>query len=244
MVAVEAFCIDRWEASMVDRLTGEALSPYYPPSPRLFAETWVAWQRRKDLVGDEAARRMPIPDVSEWQKTHSFDAKAMSRSGVVPQAYVTHPIAVRGCENAGKRICTLVEWTTACRSQDRTTYSYGNVFDRSTCNVYRYVHPGFLLHGDSSVGLRDPRMNLVTVEGERPLLEVTGSRPRCASRWGADAVRDLVGNLDEWVETDEGPAFVGGFYARSTTKGCDAIVSTHAPVYSDYSIGARCCTTP
>ena len=39
----------------------------------------------------------------------------------------------------------------------------------------------------------------------------------------------------------EGGLFLGGFYARSTTKGCDAEVSAHSQSYFDYSTGARCC---
>src|SRR5947207_12625002 len=35
MVGVKSFCVDRGEASMVDRDTGEKLSPYYPPQARL-----------------------------------------------------------------------------------------------------------------------------------------------------------------------------------------------------------------
>ena len=50
----------------------------------------------------------------------------------------------------------------------------------------------------------------------------------------------MVGNLDEWVDDPEG-TFVGGFFSRSSKEGCDAIVTTHAPSYRDYSIGARCC---
>jgi len=38
--------------------------------------------------------------------------------------------------------------------------------------------------------------------------------------------------------------FLGGFYARSTTKGCDAQISSHAPSYFDYSTGTRCCADP
>ena len=72
------------------------------------------------------------------------------------------------------------------------------------------------------------------------MLERTGSRPHCASRWGDDAVYDMVGNLDEWIDPKNG-TFVGGFYSRSTRKGCDAKVSAHPRRYLDYSLGIRCC---
>jgi hypothetical protein len=50
----------------------------------------------------------------------------------------------------------------------------------------------------------------------------------------------MVGNLDEWVEAER-PGFRGGFYARATTKGCEAEVKSHALSYYDYSTGTRCC---
>jgi hypothetical protein len=71
-------------------------------------------------------------------------------------------------------------------------------------------------------------------------LRPTGGTPGCKSQWGDDAVYDMVGNLDEWVDEADG-TFVGGFYARSTRNGCESKITAHAPTYLDYSIGARCC---
>ena len=65
----------------------------------------------------------------------------------------------------------------------------------------------------------------------------------CASKWGDDAVFDMVGNLDEWTDDPRG-TFVGGFYARATRAGCDARVSSHGASYFDYSTGVRCCGDP
>jgi sulfatase modifying factor 1 len=241
MVAVRAFCVDRWEASMVDRETGEKLSPYYPPQPRLLREVWQAWELDAPAFGSEGARRMPIPELGRWQRTHSFDAKAVSRAGAVPQAYVPYPVAKRACENAGKRLCTRDEWVTACKGEAQTKFPYGEAFDRSKCNIWGYVHPGVVLHQGASFGHRDPRLNLVANDGgEHPLLRTTGATPTCRSSWGGDGIYDMVGNIDEWVE-GERPEFVGGFYARSTSNGCEARVTNHAPMYYDYSLGTRCC---
>jgi formylglycine-generating enzyme required for sulfatase activity len=75
-----------------------------------------------------------------------------------------------------------------------------------------------------------------------PLLRLTGEVTACTSTWGEDGVYDMVGNLDEWVE-DENGTFLGGFYARSTRKGCGAAVTAHGPTYYDYSLGTRCCAS-
>ena len=94
------------------------------------------------------------------------------------------------------------------------------------------------MHGNAALGHLDPRLN--AVEGAQgPLLRATGSSPACRSEWGGDAIYDLVGNLDEWVEGPSG--FAGGFYARATHAGCDAFISAHPPAYLDYSLGVRCC---
>lgn len=224
---------------MVDRATGTPLSPYYPPSPKLMAEVFQAWETDRWAFGAEVARAMPLPEVSDWQRTHTFEAMAVSRPGVVPQAYVSHPLAQRACANAGKRLCTRDEWLTACKGRAGTKFPYGDAFDRRKCNVHGTIHPSVVLHQSASFGHRDPRLNLVT-SGATPLLALTGGTPSCKSEWDGDALYDMVGNLDEWVDGDR-PEFEGGFYARSTTNGCEARVTVHAPIYYDYSTGVRCC---
>ena len=71
----------------------------------------------------------------------------------------------------------------------------------------------------------------------------TGGTLECASQWGNDAIFDMVGNLDEWIEDPEG-TFLGGFYARKTQEGCDSRVEVHGLDYYDYSLGVRCCKSP
>lgn len=240
MVLVGRLCIDRWESSMVDKASGEGLSPNYPPQTVLLREVWQAWELDRGAFGTEGARAMPLPELSTFQRTHAFEAKALSRPGAVPQAYLAYPVAKRACENARKRLCTRDEWVKACEGEKQTKFPYGESFERSKCNVWGYVHPGVALHQGASFGHRDPRLNLLAEGGEKPLLRLTGGTPTCASRWGSDAIYDMVGNVDEWVDGDR-PEFVGGFYARSTSNGCESRVTNHAPMYYDYSLGARCC---
>jgi hypothetical protein len=240
MLRVKGYCIDRWEISTVDKASGEALSPFYPPSPRQLREVARGWLIERLELGAEAARAMPLPPLSALQRSGRFEPRAESRSGVIPQSYLSLPMARRACENAGKRLCTRDEWLMACRGSSGRKHPYGDTFRAGVCNVYRFIHPAQVLHGSPSLGHRDPRLNLVW-DGDTPLLYPTGAFPRCASEWGSDKAYDMVGNLDEWVE--EG-LFLGGFYARSTTNGCEAKVTNHAPAYYDYSTGARCCRDP
>jgi hypothetical protein len=242
MARVRDVCVDRWEVSLVDQKTGAPLSPYYPPQPRLLERIHDVWQVERYNFGDELARALPLPDLPEIQRTGRPEPMAVSRPGVVPQGYLSFPVAKIACENAGKRICTEDEWVTACKGARQTQFPYGGNYAEGTCNVHRDLHPAFVLHGNSSYGHTDPRLNLVFENDSDPLLRVTGGTSGCVSRWGEAALYDMVGNLDEWV-AGRG-VFVGGFYARMTTKGCESRISTHAETYYDYSLGTRCCADP
>ena len=184
---------------------------------------------------------MPLPEPPAWQRNHAFSPRAVSRPGVVPQGYLSYYTAKRACGNAGKRLCTEKEWVSACQGEHATKFPYGERYKAFACNVFRPYHPGFALHQNSSIGHRDPRLNLLIEGDDDPLLRPTGGTPSCVSHFGGDVIFDMVGNLDEWVEGEKQPVFVGGFYARSTTKGCEAKVDSHAAPYFDYSLGTRCC---
>ena len=240
MTRVKGFCIDRWEASLVDLKTGRALSPYYPPSPRLVARLSTVWEVERRSLGDLAAQSFPLPELPSWQKTERFEPRAVSQAGVVPHGYLSYYSAKKACENAGKRLCTEDEWKLACRGKAQVKFPYGAYYQEGRCNVFRHMHAAAVLHGNASIGLTDPRMNLVVENGDDPLLRLTGETKTCASHWDDGEIYDMVGNLDEWIDDPKG-VFVGGFYARGTTKGCDARIQGHAPVYYDYSTGTRCC---
>lgn len=249
MVRVREFCIDRYEMATVDRHTGELLSPYYPPHPRLLAAVHRSWIIERERVGDARARELPLPELPEIQRLSTeYEPRALSKAGLVPQAYLSFHGARTACVNAGKRLCTEQEWVSACKGSAYRKFPYGEEFEAEPCNVYRPIHPAYALHGGSFYGHLDPRLNLVTEVDGSPLLRLTGASRDCASRWGDDRIYDMVGNVDEWVEVEperDGEraraAFLGGFYARSTREGCESRVGSHAPVYYDYSTGGRCC---
>lgn len=234
MVSIHGrFCIDRYEASLVDARERE-LSPYYPPSR---AELSHIYEVFRGVPGRGHPPPLPVPP--EFSREEAFEPRARSRPGVVPSGYLSGLTARRVCENAGKRLCSPSEWVTACKGEGSTKYPYGDAYQDSACNVFREAHPAALLHGDASKNHLDPRLNLMESESG-PLLRTTGATPRCQSRWGPDAVYDMVGNLDEWVDDPHG-AFQGGFYARATREGCDSRIASHPNDYFDYSLGVRCC---
>ncbi|MCS6898910.1 MAG: SUMF1/EgtB/PvdO family nonheme iron enzyme [Myxococcales bacterium] len=243
MVAVAGrFCIDRYEATLVELETHQPLSPHYPPTHKLTLWSWEKWQAaREEAEEDSLARTMPLPPFPDFQR-QPFQIKAMSWPGNLPSGYVSGELAQVACRNAGKRLCKENEWVTACRGAKQTDFPYGPRYRQDACNVFREDHPAHILHGNFSANHSDPRLNLIELDG-KPLLRATGDTPSCASRWGDDEIYDMVGNLDEWIDDPNG-TFAGGFYARATRTGCDARIRTHPFTYFDYSTGVRCCKDP
>lgn len=234
MVSIRGqFCIDRYEASLVDQ-KDRALSPYYPPAHDQLLHALSVFRSVTPV-----RRAPPLPLPPEFAVAEAFQPRARSQAGVVPSGYMSGNMARAACENAGKRLCKPAEWVTACKGQRATKFPYGDSYAVGVCNVFREAHPAVLLHGDASKHHLDPRLNL-TEAADGPLLRRTGATPGCRSDWGSDAVFDMVGNLDEWVDEPSG-AFQGGFYARGTREGCDARITVHPPQYLDYSLGVRCC---
>jgi hypothetical protein len=240
MVAVAGrVCVDRYETSLVDARTSRAWSPFYPPDRGRAEGIAVFFTELRERGGGTILQaRMPLPELAAF----AIEPRAVSAAGVVPQGYMTGVQAEAACKAAGKRLCAEPEWVTACRGEARRDFPYGSSYVQGACNVLRESHPSVLLHGSAARFHMDPRNNLVEIEG-RPLLLPTGSAERCASRWGDDAVMDMVGNLDEWID-DPGGVFVGGFFSRGTRAGCFARISAHVRTYADYSTGARCCADP
>jgi formylglycine-generating enzyme len=240
LVAKRDLCVDRFEASLVDARQGAALSPYYPPDGPKSAYIRKIWD---DLHGSgtELEHKLALPELPAHQRERAMKPKAISRKGVIPNAYVSGKDAELACKNAGKRLCTLDEWRTACRGEEDRDHPYGDEFEPKKCNVVRDTHPGVLLWENPSINHTDPRFNLIT-DKQGPLLRKTGATATCASRWGDDAIYDMVGNLDEWIDDPAG-TFVGAFYARGRRDGCRAAIENHVFSYADYSTGARCCKT-
>jgi hypothetical protein len=243
MAVAGSFCVDKWEASLIDRRTGLVLSPHYPPDRRLAAQLADTWEKQRLEIGSEAARQIALPPLPDWQRKRDVDPVAVSRPGVIPNGYLSGVLAERACRNADKRLCTPDEWITACKGEARRQFPYGTEYRQGACNIFRALHPAAELHDNASVGHLDPRLGLVREPSGDPLLRRTGATAACKSEWGADAAWDMNGNLDEWVDDERG-RFSGGFFSRSKRDGCDSTITAHPRAYLDYSTGTRCCWSP
>ncbi|MBM4374796.1 MAG: SUMF1/EgtB/PvdO family nonheme iron enzyme [Deltaproteobacteria bacterium] len=240
VLVADSVCVDRYESQLVDT-SGAALSPHYPLEPAVVTQVLDEWTSARLWMGDLHARARPLPPLLRAPDARVVPV-ATSRPGVLPSGYLSGHLAEASCRAAGKRLCSLDEWTRACRGEEDRDFPYGDEHEQGACNVNRYAHPAATLHGNAAIGHLDPRLHLVEDGGE-PMLRPTGSTAGCVSRWGRDGIHDMVGNLDEWVDDSEG-AFAGGFYARSTRRGCGAVITVHPRRYFDYSLGTRCCLTP
>lgn len=235
-----AFCVDRYEAFLVDSAKGLPLSPYYTPDFREAHKQFMRWFYQSGKSGRRLDLLSGIPGLPAWQLEGNYELKAMSHEGVVPNGYLTKAQATEACTNANKRLCQSDEWKQACRGEKNTDHPYGNEYVAGECNIVRGAHPSQMLTGDAGINHDDPRLNLVEDKHGEPLLRSTGETKHCVSQWGDDGIYDMEGNLDEWVES-KGRGFRGGFYSRVEKTGCSIVHGGHAEEYYDYSLGVRCC---
>ena len=209
-------CVDRWEASLVERTVVNGV------------RVEQAWSPFLPIDGHESRFR------------------AVSRPGVIPQGYISGHQGAMTCAASGKRLCAADEWEHACRGPSNFQFPYGDTRRAGACNDdIRPVHPvaevGHLL-GIPHDQLWHAGMNQAIINQLPDTLLPTGSRAECTNAYG---VYDMVGNLHEWVDDADG-TFRGGYYMDTTKNGdgCSYQTTAHDFTYHDYSTGFRCCMDP
>ena len=155
----------------------------------------------------------------------STTAVAEPRPGELPTLHVSWYQADAACRNAGKHLCTVEEWVTAC-STAGTLYPWGDTDDATT------------------------RCALVEEDGTQAhdALQPAGSLPGCVSPEG---VFDMIGNAWEWAdpggEVNGRPATAklgGAYYAGRGAGRCDVgPTQEHLPDFEG-TIAVRCCVAP
>jgi hypothetical protein len=158
--------------------------------------------------------------------------------GVVPVVMADFHDARRACAIEGKRLCTVEEWEFACEGTEMWPYPYGIERDATACNIDRSVAtPAF-------EELLDPWK--ISEEVARLDQRVpSGALGRCISPFG---VRDMTGNVDEWVENPSGKmaekpyrsGLKGGYWGPIRSR-CRPTTSNHYGRFTSYQVGFRCC---
>ncbi|MCU0681829.1 MAG: SUMF1/EgtB/PvdO family nonheme iron enzyme [Polyangiaceae bacterium] len=136
------------------------------------------------------------------------------------------------CERAGKRLCAEHEWTFACEGEDMWPYPYGFERDANLCN---FEH-----------------LDLITPDGKlRDHRVPPASKPGCLSPFG---VRNMVGNVDEWVVLDRPHISVkngnrrmmsglkGGWWGPLRNR-CRPVTVDHDEHFHELQTGFRCCSS-
>jgi formylglycine-generating enzyme required for sulfatase activity len=201
----------------------------------------------------------PHPYVQRPEEGVRYEAR--SDAGVFPQGYVSRIDSESACRNAGKRLCTRMEWQRACEGDRGTTYPYAERWQPNRCNTDK-AHLITLRFGPDSRRWHYEQFNDPTLNQEPGFLAKTGDYAECV---GDAGVYDLVGNLHEWVsdtvdaalmarfEADTSRSFqpcnvgngifMGGFFSTRAElgPGCKFTTVAHEPGYHDYSTGFRCC---
>ncbi|MEI7894540.1 MAG: SUMF1/EgtB/PvdO family nonheme iron enzyme [Myxococcales bacterium] len=187
-------------------------------------------------------------DMTHQVAWSSFDVvpegvqvQAISAPGVYPTGYISGATAQNACRNAGKRLCSPVEWRKACYGPDNVLFGYAATRQAGRCNdrgrspmqhFYPQVNVSWSLVG--MVEMNDPQLN--QLDGT---LMKTGESSGCSNGYG---LFDMVGNLHEWTSDPHG-TFQGGYYLDTHINGdgCGYRTTAHEFTYHDYSTGFRCC---
>jgi hypothetical protein len=209
--------------------TGMALvEPETSPAKAYCIDRWEGSLVEKTATGER--------DFSPFANIAGHSVRAVSRAGVVPQAYISRNEAETACEASHKRLCKEDEWARACEGRQPTTFPYGDERKPGYCNDHGKP-PLASLYADNPhtwEPMNDPRLN------QQPdTVAKTGAFTRCRSSYG---VFDMVGNVHEWIADPDG-TFRGGYYLDTTLNGdgCHYKTVAHDAAYHDYSTGFRCC---
>lgn len=81
-------------------------------------------------IGDDGTEK-PYP---HWLPVDGHRVRAVSEAGVFPQGFISEVQAEDACAASGKRLCTHVEWKTACMGPAKTTFPYGNTRRPGVCH--------------------------------------------------------------------------------------------------------------
>ncbi len=210
-----SFCVDRWEASLVERKADGASVPW-PGNHRFEANV--------ELVAVSVAGRKPQGYISGAEAS-----LACERAG---KRLCELDEWVRACRGPHAHTYPYGDR----RERDRCNDRYRVLDDHPVVALFDRLAPPGANRNEMWQGtwMNDPRLH------EMPRsVEPAGARSGCRSDYG---VYDMVGNLHEWIADPDG-TFVGGFFMDTfqNGEGCGYRTRAHDFDYHDYSTGFRCC---
>lgn len=152
--------------------------------------------------------------IDRYEASRGTDDKAASVAGVMPWDNVTNAEAQAACKRAGKRLCELEEWRSACAGAAGNIFPYGSVYEGQSCNG---AHAGV-----------------------SQLVE-TGSFSKCEG--GVPGLFDMSGNAWEWsakCDDNNDCTIVSGGYTDVDSLSCPSTVLELGSI-GQPDLGFRCC---
>ena len=186
-------------------------------------EKWVTVGSFK-IFKYEASR----PDANGTTSGILSTGRPCSVPSRLPWGSITKEEAQAACVRAGARLCKTSEWEQACRSENTTTFPYGNTFKPEVCNGREY-------------------------DAQKDAALVTNLPAGCTSVWGSDKVFNMSGNLKEWTATNFSGAtptayeIKGGAYDTPSIKtfgaglSCTYDLPAPSSTLQIPTLGFRCC---
>jgi sulfatase modifying factor 1 len=201
-----------------------------------------------DIVGPSVVDAGPasIADAVELlvaQKRVCMDRyEAPNVAGAEPLAMQNALDGEAWCGARGKRLCTEAEWVRACNGTTMRPYPYGTTYKKGTCTDDKtWISPNWSVLGTwPSAAAKAEADRLYQADP-------SGSRAGCVSEEG---VRDLTGNVAEWVRRSFNNAnnydhvmkgcYWAGCYG-GTPPSCSFVNPAHPSGFRSYEAGFRCC---
>ncbi len=223
MAHVERFCIDRWEAHLVDASDPELpRDPYHRPA----ADAHVLARSRAGVAPQGYLNRFEAEAACRAAGKRLCAATEWYRACAGPDA---HRFPYGDTEVKGR--CNVGKGHVMQKIFGGVRYTFDAHYNSPKLNQ----EPGFLANTGAYAAC-------VSAEGA---LDLVGN----LHEWVADDVSaDLTRRVPLELSADKlGPAgngvFMGGYYSSHGEHGagCAYATTNHKPDYHDYSIGFRCC---
>jgi formylglycine-generating enzyme required for sulfatase activity len=161
-----------------------------------------------------------------------------NQAGAHPPVMVDWYDAAGACGALGKRLCWESEWVSACEGPEKLPFPYGLKRDPARCNIDNlWLKPDLQKMNAGSPAISGPE--LLRLDQSAP----SGAKEGCVSGFG---VRDLTGNLDEWVNAESThkkslwAGLKGGAWGH-VRNACRPMTTSHPPEFRYYFISFRCC---
>lgn len=202
---------------VVDAATLQALLKTQPPNMAYIpGGTFIQGRMHDDPL---ALATEPLSKMAETKPFLIDQFEYPNQIGAPPMTDVDYSTAEKLCSDAGKRLCTELEWEKACKGPTNAIYGYNS---STPADVF---DPDFCGNGLADKGYP------------------SGNKDQCKSGYG---VYDVSGNYREWTATPgkDGPSrrVVKGGMRGNPERGTRCAYSNDEnQVFNDPSMSFRCC---